>query len=83
MITLANQNGFVALLRRRYVSFCATFRASHRACLLLAEEGEALRRDDDFTFVSAWEFQGEPKDAALHKEELEYNNIELKQRSYK
>jgi succinate dehydrogenase / fumarate reductase flavoprotein subunit len=54
------------------------FRDEHQT-----EEGEALRRDDDFTFVSAWEFQGEPKDAALHKEELEYNNIELKQRSYK
>ena len=54
------------------------FRDEHQT-----EEGEALRRDDDFTFVSAWEFQGEPKDAALHKEELEYKNIELKQRSYK
>ena len=54
------------------------FRDEHQT-----EEGEALRRDDDFTFVSAWEIQGEPKDAALHKEELEYNNIELKQRSYK
>ena len=54
------------------------FRDEHQT-----EEGEALRRDDAFTFVSAWEFQGEPKDAALHKEELEYKNIELKQRSYK
>lgn len=54
------------------------FRDEHQT-----EEGEALRRDDNFTFVSAWEYQGEPKDAALHKEELEYKNIELKQRSYK
>ena len=54
------------------------FRDEHQT-----EEGEALRRDDTFTFVSAWEFQGEPKEAALHKEELEYKNIELKQRSYK
>jgi succinate dehydrogenase / fumarate reductase flavoprotein subunit len=54
------------------------FRDEHQT-----EEGEALRKDDDFTFVSAWEFQGEPKNAALHREELEYKNIELKQRSYK
>ncbi|MGB0177815.1 MAG: hypothetical protein ACPF9D_11660, partial [Owenweeksia sp.] len=47
------------------------------------EEGEALRRDDEFTFVSAWEYKGEPKDAELHKEELKFENIELKTRSYK
>ena len=54
------------------------FRDEHQT-----EEGEALRKDDDFTFVSAWEFQGDPKNAALHREELEYKNVELKQRSYK
>ncbi|RNC92215.1 MAG: fumarate reductase/succinate dehydrogenase flavoprotein subunit [Allomuricauda sp.] len=47
------------------------------------EEGEALRDDKNFTFVSAWEYKGEPKDAVLHKEELKYENIELKTRSYK
>lgn len=47
------------------------------------EEGEALRDDENFTFVSAWEFTGKPSEANLHKEELEYKNIELKQRSYK
>ena len=47
------------------------------------EEGEALRDDENFTFVSAWEFTGTPAEANLHKEELEYKNIELKQRSYK
>jgi succinate dehydrogenase / fumarate reductase flavoprotein subunit len=47
------------------------------------EEGEALRRDDEFTFVSAWEHQGNPSQAKLHQEELVYENIELKQRSYK
>lgn len=46
------------------------------------EEGEALRRPE-FQYVAAWEFQGEPKDAILHKEELEYENIEVKERSYK
>ncbi len=47
------------------------------------EEGEALRRDEEFAFVSAWEFKGEPKDAQLHKEELIFENVELKTRSYK
>ena len=46
-------------------------------------EGEALRDDDNFTFVSAWEYKGEPSDAKLHKEALNYENIELKTRSYK
>lgn len=46
-------------------------------------EGEALRDDDNFTFVSAWEYKGEPSDAELHKEALNYENIELKTRSYK
>jgi len=47
------------------------------------QKGEAKRDDENFTFVSAWEYKGEPKDAVLHKEELTYENIELKQRSYK
>ena len=47
------------------------------------EEGEALRNDKDFTFTSAWEFVGEPSEAILHKEHLEFKDIELKQRSYK
>lgn len=47
------------------------------------EEGEALRDDENFRYVAAWEYQGEPKDAVLHKEELIYENIELKTRSYK
>ncbi|WP_394974319.1 fumarate reductase/succinate dehydrogenase flavoprotein subunit [uncultured Croceitalea sp.] len=46
-------------------------------------EGEALRDDKNFKFVSAWEYKGEPKDAKLHKETLKYENIELKTRSYK
>ena len=47
------------------------------------QKGEAKRNDKDFAFVSAWEYKGEPADAVLHKEELEFNDIELKQRSYK
>ncbi len=46
-------------------------------------EGEALRDDKNFKYVAAWEFKGEPKDAVLHKEDLVYENIELKTRSYK
>tara|TARA_R110002096_G_scaffold37588_2_gene104336 strand:+ start:11403 stop:13403 length:2001 start_codon:yes stop_codon:yes gene_type:complete len=45
-------------------------------------EGEAMRRKE-FQYVSAWEYKGEPKDAVLHKEELVYENIEVKERSYK
>jgi len=47
------------------------------------EEGEALRRDPEYTYVSAWEYTGKPSEAILHKEELSYENIELKTRSYK
>ncbi|QOD59888.1 fumarate reductase/succinate dehydrogenase flavoprotein subunit [Polaribacter haliotis] len=47
------------------------------------QKGEAKRNDEDFAFVAAWEYKGEPADAVLHKEELEFNDIELKQRSYK
>ena len=47
------------------------------------EEGEAMRKDDEFTYVSAWEYTGVPSEANLHKEELTFENIELKQRSYK
>ena len=45
-------------------------------------EGEAMRRKE-FQYVSAWEYKGEPKDAVLHKEDLQYENIEVKERSYK
>ena len=48
-----------------------------------SKEGEALRDDKNFTFVSAWEYKGSPSDAVLHKEQLNYENIELKTRSYK
>lgn len=47
------------------------------------QKGEALRNDEDFAYVSAWEYKGEPSDAVLHKEQLEFKDIELKQRSYK
>jgi len=47
------------------------------------EEGEALRDDKDMTFVAAWEYKGEDKDPALHKEDLDFEFIEVKQRNYK
>ena len=47
------------------------------------KEGEALRDDENFMYVSAWEYKGEPADAVLHKESLDYENIEVKTRSYK
>jgi len=46
-------------------------------------EGEAARDDANYTYVSAWEYTGLPSEANLHKEELVYENIELKTRSYK
>ena len=46
-------------------------------------EGEAMRDDKNFTFVSAWEYKGEPASAKLYKEKLKYEEIEVKTRSYK
>ena len=46
-------------------------------------EGEALRNDDDFMYVAAWEFAGDDKTPVLNKEHLEYEAIEVKQRNYK
>lgn len=47
------------------------------------EEGEALRDDENFSFVSAYEFTGDPGKAVLHKEQLEFEAVEVKTRSYK
>jgi succinate dehydrogenase / fumarate reductase, flavoprotein subunit len=46
-------------------------------------DGEALRDDDEFAYVSAWEFAGDDRRPILHKEPLAYEYVELKQRSYK
>lgn len=46
-------------------------------------EGEALRNDEEYLYVAAWEWGGENGAPTLHKEDLVYKNIELKQRSYK
>jgi succinate dehydrogenase / fumarate reductase flavoprotein subunit len=47
------------------------------------EEGEAQRDDTNFTHVAAWAYNGEPSKAERVLEPLVYENIELKQRSYK
>jgi succinate dehydrogenase / fumarate reductase flavoprotein subunit len=47
------------------------------------EDGEALRDDENFAYVAAWEYKGKPSDAVLHKEELKFENVKLVQRSYK
>jgi succinate dehydrogenase / fumarate reductase flavoprotein subunit len=47
------------------------------------QKGEAKRDDVNFKYAAAWEWTGNPGQPALHKEELEFNDIELKQRSYK
>lgn len=54
------------------------FRMEHQT-----PEGEALRDDQNFLYVAAWEYAGAGQPPVLHKEHLVYKNIELKQRSYK
>jgi succinate dehydrogenase / fumarate reductase flavoprotein subunit len=54
------------------------FRAEHQT-----EEGEALRDDENFAYVGAWEWQGTDAPQELHKEPLVFENVALTQRSYK
>ena len=54
------------------------FREEHQT-----DEGEALRDDTNFAFTSAWEFSGEKTPSKLNKETLEFENVQLTQRSYK
>ena len=54
------------------------FRAEHQT-----EEGEALRHDDEFMYVAAWEYKGDDAEPELHKEDLKYEGIEVKTRNYK
>ncbi|TPG71933.1 fumarate reductase/succinate dehydrogenase flavoprotein subunit [Hymenobacter nivis] len=46
-------------------------------------EGEALRDDENYAYVAAWEFMGENQPERLNKEELQFENVKLTQRSYK
>jgi succinate dehydrogenase / fumarate reductase flavoprotein subunit len=54
------------------------FRVEHQT-----EDGEAKRNDEQFSFVSAWEFKGVGKAPELHKEPLVYEEVKLATRSYK
>jgi succinate dehydrogenase / fumarate reductase, flavoprotein subunit len=54
------------------------FRVEHQT-----EEGEALRDDENFSYVAAWEFTGVDEKPVLHKEPLGFEAVELAQRSYK
>ena len=54
------------------------FREEH-----VTEDGEAKRDDKNYAYVAAWEYTGNPSEAILHKEQLEFKDIELKTRSYK
>jgi succinate dehydrogenase flavoprotein subunit len=63
--------------RHREESCGGHFRVEHQT-----EDGEALRDDDDFGYVAAWEWQ-DGADPELHKEQLSFENITLAQRSYK
>jgi len=47
------------------------------------EDGEALRDDENYAYVSAWEYKGENQPEELHKEDLVFDNVKLVQRSYK
>ena len=46
-------------------------------------DGEALRDDEHFSYVAAWEYQGQDKPPALHKEPLVYEEVHMSTRSYK
>ncbi len=54
------------------------FREEHQTT-----DGEAMRDDENFTHVAAWEWNGEGTPQTRHREELEFENVELTQRSYK
>jgi succinate dehydrogenase / fumarate reductase flavoprotein subunit len=58
---------------------CGThFRVEHQT-----PEGEALRDDERFAHVSAWEFKGVDDRPVMHREPLEFENVQFTQRSYK
>jgi succinate dehydrogenase / fumarate reductase flavoprotein subunit len=54
------------------------FRLEHHT-----DDGEALRHDDKFAYVSCWRYQGEGQDPVMHKELLDYEFVERQQRNYK
>ncbi len=63
---------------RREESCGGHFRVDHQT-----EDGEALRYDEHFSYVGAWEFNGVDAEPTLHKEPLDFEYVHLAQRSYK
>ncbi|MDA1016805.1 MAG: fumarate reductase/succinate dehydrogenase flavoprotein subunit [Planctomycetota bacterium] len=64
--------------RHREESCGGHFREEHQTA-----ENEALRDDENFCYVGAWEFKGVDEESTLHKEELEFKDVKLATRSYK
>ncbi len=54
------------------------FREEHQTA-----DNEAMRDDENFAYVAAWEFNGVGRPAGLHREDLEFEYVKLAQRSYK
>jgi succinate dehydrogenase / fumarate reductase flavoprotein subunit len=54
------------------------FRVEHQT-----PDGEALRHDEQFSYVAGWEYAGDGRAPVLHKEPLSFENVALSQRSYK
>ena len=68
----------IADANQREESCGGHFRIEHQT-----EDGETLRDDDNFMFVAVWEYQGHDKPEVMHKEELNYEHIQIVKRNYK
>jgi len=64
--------------RQREESSGGHFRVEYQT-----DDGEALRNDEEYAYVSAWAFSGDDADPVLHKESLDFEYVKLAQRSYK
>ena len=79
LLTILNLQNFLLLMPLTGRESCgAHFREEYQT-----PDGEALRNDDEFAYVAAWEYAGEGKPHILHKEELKFEEVEMKVRSYK
>ena len=68
----------VADATQREESCGGHFRVEHQT-----DDGETLRDDEHFMFVAAWEYQGHDRPEVMHKEDLNYENIQIVKRNYK
>ena len=79
MLILWNLANYLLDALKRNESCGGHFREEYQT-----KEGEALRNDDEYAFVSAWEYKGqEATNSVLHKEELKYEAIKIAERNYK